>query len=132
MRVITQSMLRAVFKPPASGAATQIFFYVAESDAALLTLSLTDRAGKPLGSMLLSRVGEEEGPGGVSLGLYELTQLLSADYPCSGQAVALSGVLWSRREVLAQIEAGDSSLPGEAAPRLAGARSGASESLRET
>lgn len=91
---------------------TELFLYLPGVVAPRVCLLLaSQQRGGELGYAVLDRAGEEEGPGGVTVGLYELTQLLAAGSPYPGPVVALSGVLWTRREVLAQLEAGDASLP---------------------
>jgi len=113
--------------------ATEAFVYLANHAEPTLCLELSSRkAGGGIGYAVLELACEEEGPGGVNLGLYELTQLLGAGSPCPGPVVSLSGVLWTRREVLAQIEAVDASLPWEAATRLNEPRLAALATLRET
>ena len=131
---ITQSAMRlALLGDRAATGATEAFLYAAGRTEPVLYLDLWNRrAGYRLGYAELHRVAEEEGQEGIILGLYELTRLHGADCPCPGPVVALSGVLWSRREVLEQIEAGDASLPWEAAPRLDATRSAVLASLRET
>lgn len=120
MVCVTQSGLRMVFLAGRGlPGATEAVVYLAGQHEPTLYLKLWGRRERVLiGYAELERAGEEEGPEGVTLGLYELTRLLGADCPCPGPVVSLSGVLWNRREVLEQIEAGDVSLPWQAAPRL--------------
>lgn len=134
MGTVSQSGLRLIFAADREMVgATESFIYLAGRDEQTLCLALWSRkAGGAIGYAVLERAGEEEGPQGVTIGLYELTQLLAAGSPCPGPVVALSGVLWNRREVLAQIEAGDASLPWEAAPRLNETRLAALATLRGT
>lgn len=131
---MTTPCLRALFIAERDAArTTEAFIYLANHAEPTLCLELWSRkSGASIGYAVLERAGEEEGPGGVTVGLYELTQLLAAGSPCPGPVVALSGVLWTRREVLAQLEAGDSSLPWEAAPGLNETRLAALAILRET
>ncbi|MNF62236.1 hypothetical protein D3C84_439120 [compost metagenome] len=104
---ITQSALRIVFvSGRAASEATEMFFYAAERYEPRLYLDLWGGSGSSrLGYAELRRAGEEEGPDGVTLGLYELARLHGADFPCQGPVASLSGVLWSRREVLARFSA---------------------------
>lgn len=113
MDAAAQACLRVLLLPGRDMAGTtEAFIYLANHAEPTLCLELWSRkAGASIGYAVLELAGEEEGPGGVTVGLYELTQLLSAGSPCPGPTIALSGVLWTRREVLEQLEAGDSSLP---------------------
>lgn len=94
--------------------ATEAFVYLLNRTEPVLLLDLhSRRAGGRVGYLELELAAVEPGPGQATVGLYELTRLVEAHSPVRHPVVSLSGVLWTRQEVLAQLAAGDASLPLE-------------------
>jgi len=112
VEVITQSRMVAILlgrrKSPAS---TELFLNVVASTREFFYVQLYSHTRKRLiGYARFDKVGVEEisrHPASV----YELAELLGADYPTPSPLVSLSGTLWPRRVVLEQLSAGDPSLP---------------------
>lgn len=102
---LSQSRLTVAFVGGRQAAGTtESFLYVTDCVEPVLYLALCGRRHGRLGYAVLELVREEVAfP--VRKGLYELTQLLSADSSCPGPVAVLSGVLWSRLEVLEQLSA---------------------------
>lgn len=127
-----QSRLTAAFVGGrASPNGTEVFLYVTDCIEPRLGLELYSRNGRRIGCAVLEFVHEEV-DGALRKGLYELTQLLSADSPCPGPVAVLSGVLWNRLEVLEQSLAASPFLSLEPAPtELSGPLSAAGGFLRE-
>lgn len=123
---LNQSRLTAAFVGGrAATNGTQVFLYVADCIEPTLCLELHSRNGRRIGCAVLEFLHEEV-TGTLRKGLYELTQLLSADSPCPGPVAVLSGVLWNRLEVLEQSLAASPFLPQEPAlPELSGPQSAA-------
>lgn len=60
----------------------------------------------PLGYIKWVRRGDERSTTGIRLGVFELAGVLPAGSPVPHPVVSLSGVLWSRRELLEAISSG--------------------------
>ncbi len=98
----TQSQLGLVMLANRRGAAsTELFLRVTAHDLPVQFYTPLHISHGPRIGFLHFTLGSTEEVGGVTTGTYELSRLLEADCPCPGPVVALSGVLWNRRAVLA-------------------------------
>lgn len=85
-----------------SSASTELFFF-AESDMDEVFVELWGQR-KLVGYARLARAfSADEVRYGRSVVAFELAEVLSARSPCPGPLVSLSGVLWSRQELLEEL-----------------------------
>ena len=111
MQINQKDMVISLIGSRAASDSTEAFMSIADADQPILFLDLWNRGAGRIGFAELHLCGSEARTLGRSAGLYELTQLHPAGYQVPGPIVSLTGVLWPRREVLEQLEAGDASLP---------------------
>lgn len=126
MTTITQARLSTIFLAGRrSSESTEVFIQIAEEDLPVLYLEVWGRLAL-IGYAKLQRCdGAVEVRQGRSASTFELVELLSADSPVPNPVVALSGVLWNRRELAGELEEACSSpaqagLPGLTEPRPTG------------
>ena len=111
MQVKQRNMVLSLIGGRAGSGSTEAFLSIVGSDQATLYLDLWDKDAGRLGYAELRHCRTESRTKKRSAGLYKLVRLHSADYQAPGPVASLTGVLWPRREVLEQLEAGDASLP---------------------
>lgn len=90
---------------------TEAFLSIAGASQPVLFLDLWNKESGRIGFAELQLCSDDTRSQGRSAGLYKLARLHPADYQAQGPVASLTGVLWPRREVLEQLEAGDASLP---------------------
>ena len=111
MQINQKDMVISLIGGRAAPDSTEAFLSVVDADQPVLFLDLWNREVGRIGFAELHLCGSESRALGCSAGLYKLAQLHPADYQAPGPVASLTGVLWPRREVLEQLEAGDASLP---------------------
>lgn len=104
MTTITQARLSAILLAGRrSSESTEIFLQIAEEESPVLYLEVWGGLAL-IGYAKLQRCdGAVEVRQGRSVSTFELVELLSADSPAPHPVVALSGVLWNRRELAGEL-----------------------------